>query len=140
VLVDDDHLAGLELALERRAHDVERRCLGCEHPSAVEAAEAQRAEAVGVAHAVDPMRVGQHEGERAAQLRQHRGERALELVIDAPWVVAQVQRKQLGHHVGVGGGHAVQHARLLGELGGVGEIAVVRQRELGVSDVAEDRL
>ena len=81
--VDDHHLAGLELADEVGADDVEGRGLRCQHPAAVEPAEAQRAEAVGVAHADDAALVGEHEAERARQLRQHHAQRLLELAVVA---------------------------------------------------------
>ena len=45
--VDDDHLAGLELADELGADEVERRRLRRQHPPGLDAAEAQRPEAVG---------------------------------------------------------------------------------------------
>ena len=51
VLVDDDRLAGLDLADERRAEVVEGAGLGGDDPAvAVELADAERADAVGVAH------------------------------------------------------------------------------------------
>ena len=50
-LVEHDHLAGLDVADERGADDVERAGLGGEHRGAVEVAQHQRADAVGVAEA-----------------------------------------------------------------------------------------
>ena len=41
------------------------------------------------------------------------------------------------HQVGVGGGHARQHARLCRERGTVGEVAVVAQREAGFAHLLE---
>src|SRR3954454_12163007 len=49
VLVDRDQLTGFDLAHERRADDVERRCLGRDHPAALQPAEHQRTHSVRVA-------------------------------------------------------------------------------------------
>src|SRR5581483_10614838 len=52
LVVDDDHLAGLDLSLETRADEIERARLRGEDPVAVlAAAEAERAEAEPVAEA-----------------------------------------------------------------------------------------
>ncbi len=73
--VDDHHLAGIELPDEMSADDVERRGLRREHPAAVETAEAQWPEPVGIAYADDVLGVGQHERERALETREHGRER-----------------------------------------------------------------
>ena len=80
--VDDDHLAGVELTDEVGTDDVERGRLGGEHPAAVEAPEAEGAEAVGVAHADDVLRVGEHERERSLELGEHRVQRDHERRLD----------------------------------------------------------
>ena len=48
---DDDHLAGLQVAHETRADDVERAGFGSQDPGAVEIAEHQRPDAERIAAA-----------------------------------------------------------------------------------------
>ena len=48
--------------------------------------------------------------------------------------------EELGHQVAVGGHQAGQHAGLLGQGGGVGQVAVVAEGEAGPADTAVDRL
>src|SRR5205814_6328898 len=77
--VDDEHLPGLDLAYEMGADDVERGRLRREHPAGVELAEAQRTEAVGIAHADEVALVHEDEAERALEPRKHLEQRELEL-------------------------------------------------------------
>ena len=98
----------------------------------VEPPEAQRAEPVGVADPDEPVGVEQHEGERALDDGQHLEQGVLEVVavLGAGALGpsgGKAWRQQLGHQVAVGGHQAGQHARLLGQLGGVGQVAVVRR-------------
>ena len=63
--VDRQQLAGLDLADERRADDVQRGGLAGDHPAAVEPAEHQRAHAVRVAGRVEGVLVAEDQAERA---------------------------------------------------------------------------
>ena len=69
--VDRDQFAGLDVAHEMRADDIERAGFAGQHPAAFRATEYERAEPVRVAHAEEVRFVHQHERERAGQLRQH---------------------------------------------------------------------
>ena len=68
--VDGEQFAGLDVADEGRADDVECGGLTGDDPAAVQAAEAQRADAVRVAGRVERVLVHEGEAERAAQRRQ----------------------------------------------------------------------
>ncbi len=148
--VDDDHLAGLDLAHEVGADDVERCGLAGEHPATLDATEDQRPEPVGVAHADEVGLVHHHEREAALELRQHVGQRPLELLAVAAGLRLVLVADELGDERGVGGGveadravagrEAREHAEALGELERVGEVAVVPEREAGVADRPVDRL
>ena len=71
VAVDHHHLAGIELAHEVGADDVEGRRLGGEHPAArLEQAEAQGPEPVRVAHADDALGVDDDQREGALEAGQ----------------------------------------------------------------------
>ena len=141
--VDHDHLARLELAHELGADDVERRALGGEHPALAgaapggpgrQAAQAQRAETVGVAHAGDAQLVHQDQGERALELADDLAHRLLERA------VRQLGGDELGHQVAVAGDRALEHAGLLGQALGVDEVAVVAEGELVLADGPVHRL
>ena len=106
VAVDDDQLAGLDLAHEGGADDAEGRRLRGQHPALrrlgrAQPAQAQRPEAVGVAHAEQLLRVHQHEREGALDDGQHGLQRAGQLP-----GLGEGLAKQLGHHVAVGGDRA----------------------------------
>ena len=58
-----DDLARFQLTNQVGSDDVERRCLGGQHPAAVEATQAERPEPVGVAHADDAVPVGDDQRE-----------------------------------------------------------------------------
>ena len=145
VAVDDHHLAGVELAHEVGADDVEGRRLGGEHPATrLEQTEAQGPEAVRVAHADDPLGVHDDQREGAFEAGQDLDE-GLDQGIAGDDVVdvghgLDGGAQQLGHEVGVGRDHAGQHARLGGELGGVDQVAVVAEGEPGGADRPIDRL
>ena len=130
-----DQLAGLDLADEAGADDVERRGLAGDHPAALEAAEDQRADALRVAGGVQRVLVHEDEAEGAAELGQHVQRGRLE---GAVGVVGQ----QRGDQGGVGGVAAAQLAaevpgaalavagvEPVAQLGGVGQVAVVGQRD-----------
>ena len=76
VLVDGDQLAGLDLADERRADDVEGRGLRRHHPATLEPAEDERPDALGVAGGVQRASSMKTKRERALELRQQRQRRA----------------------------------------------------------------
>ena len=69
--VDGHHLARLDVAHVMRADDVERRALAGENPSARDAAQRERPEAVWVAHPDEAGVVHEDEGEAAFEARQH---------------------------------------------------------------------
>ena len=140
--VDDDHLAGVELAHEVGADHVEGRVLRGEHPPVVELAQAQRPEAVRVAHAHDVALVHQHEREGALE----RGHDLDEGPFEGPTVgaglgvAAELGGDELRHQVAVAGDRAGQHAGPGGQLLGVGEVAVVAEGEGVGGGVAIDGL
>ena len=71
MLVDGQQPAGLDLADEARADDVQRRGLARDDPPAVEPAEHEGADAVGVARGVQRVLVHEHQAERPLQRRGH---------------------------------------------------------------------
>ena len=123
--------------------DVEAGRLRREHPAVVEPAQAQGAEPVGVAHADDVGVVHQHEGEGALELGQDLDEGPLQV----PPVAARPRSgrhhgvlEQLGHHVAVAADRAGQDARLVGQVRGVDQVAVVAEDEAGVAGLPVDGL
>ena len=88
--VDHHHLAGLELAHEMGAHDVEGGRLRRQDPAGVKTPEAEGPEPVGVAHTDEVGVVHQHERERSPQVRQDLHECPLE-------VAAVASRLAAGH-------------------------------------------
>ena len=99
-----------------------------------EVAQAQRTEPVRVTHADDAALVHHDEGERALQAGQHLGQRPLEVPLVAAVLAAarrELRGQQLSDHVGVAAHGAGQHAGLVGEGLGVGEVAVVAEGEAG---------
>ena len=146
--VDDEHLAGLDLAYEVRAHDVERARLAREDPAALDPAEHERPDAVTVAHADEVRVVHHHEREATFEAREHAFERDLEVATVGAGLGGPLRGDELGDECRVGGGvetavggqHPRQHPELLREHGGVREVAVVPEREPGVADLAVDGL
>ena len=69
--VDGDQLAGLDLADDGGADDVERGGLAGDDPAALEPAEHERTDAARVAGRVERVLVHEDEAEGAPQLRQH---------------------------------------------------------------------
>ena len=148
--VDHDHLAGLDLAHEVGADDVEGCGLAGQHPAALDATEDERPEPVRIAHADEVGLVHHHEREAALELRQHVRQRPLELLAVAAGLGLVLVADELGDERGVGGGveadravagrEAGEHAEALGEVERVGEVAVVAEREAGVADRPVDRL
>ena len=146
VLVDRDQLAGLDLADHAGADRGERGVLGRDHPAAVEPAQHQGTDALGVAGGVQGVLVHPDERERSAQHRQHLERPLLERGVrvvgeqrgDQPGVVgrrldvAGVQR-QLALRVG-----QLLHQPL--QLVGVDQVAVVAERDRAVRGGAERRL
>ena len=126
-VVDRDQLAGLDLAHERGADDVQRRRLARDHPAALEASEDERADAVRVAGGVERVLVGEDQRVGPAQPREQPHRRLLDADVGGRG------REQLGDQVGVGArAHAaavVQRGDLVAQLGGVDEVAVVAERD-----------
>ena len=88
-----DQFPGLDLAHERRADDVERRCLAGHHPAAFQAAEHERAEALRVARRVQGPLVHEDQRVRAPDQRQ----RCEGPGLDAPAIaVSQASRTTVG--------------------------------------------
>ena len=140
VLVDGDELAGLDLADEGGADDVEGSGLGGDDPAALEPTDDERAQALRVTGGVEGVLVHEDEAEGALQLGQQLHGRRLEGLVllvgeqgGDQRGVGRVAAAQLSlRHpppgaVDLGGRGAVLHH--LEELGGVDEVAVVRERD-----------
>ena len=96
VLVDGDHLARLDLADVGGADDVEGRGLAGHHPAALQAAEDERPDALGVAGGVQRGLVHPDEGVGAGELGQQLGRPLLQRGVG-------VVGEQRGHQRGVVG-------------------------------------
>ena len=131
VLSDENQLACAHLAIERRAHEVERARLGRDDRVAAQPAEHQRPEPVPVAER-EQLSVGEADDRRRSFDARHRAgdglrERAL---------VVGDQRRD---HLGVGGrGEGL--AGVGTQFGGVDEIAVVAERDRARAAVMQERL
>ena len=134
VMVEDRHLAGLDVAHVAGADDVERARLRRHHGSAVEIAHHERADAVGVAERDHLVAVGDDRRERAVDSA-HR-------VADGLLERAGVLADQGRDHLGVGRGLEPDAAlRELGaQLGGIRQVAVVTERDGAARAVAHHRL
>ena len=144
-LIDGDHLAGLDLAHERRTDDVQ----GCgfrghDPASALQPADHQRTDALRVARGVQRVVVHEHQAEGPAHMRklvdggrQHR--------------LALVRGQQRAEKLGVGGGvHQGAQGQGAGpglcvcdpdrQLVGVGQVPVVAQGQVARAGGAERRL
>ena len=129
VLVDRDELAGFDFADEAGADGGEGGLLGGNHPAAFQPAQAQRADAVGVAGRVEGALIHEDEAEAALDLGQqlHGG------LLEGLALFALQERGDQGGVRGVALLHlaaevsavAVLDHRL--ELGRVGQVAVVGQ-------------
>ena len=138
--VDHDELAGRDLAHEGGADHAEGRRLGGQHPALggvgrAEPAQAQGAEAVRVAHAEEPLGAHDDEGERALQDGEHQLQRRGEVL-----GLGEGVHQELGDDVAVGADRPRQHPDLLGQGAGVGQVAVVPEREAGPPHRPVDRL
>ena len=133
--VDDHDLARLDVAHEAGAEDVERAALGGQDPGIVEAADAERPHAHRVAHAEQRL-VGQQQ-QRIGAL--HPAQR-IDHAVDHGRVVRAGD--QVVDHLGVGGGleQAAHPHQLLAQQVGVGQVAVVGERQAAEVEVGEDRL
>ena len=135
VLVEDHHLAVLDVAHILRADDVERAGLRGQDRAAVELADHQRADAERVAGA-DQLLVGEaDEGIGALELAQ-----ALDETVDE--TVAARARDQMQDHLGVGGRlhHGAFVHELFAQRDAVGEVAVVADGEAAAFQFGEQRL
>ncbi len=106
--VDRDQFAGLDVAHEMRADDIERAGFAGQHPAAFRATEHERAESVRVAHAEEVRFVHEHERERAGQLRQHLLQRSLELAAVGAVAGRVLARQELADQFTVRREHARQ--------------------------------
>ena len=89
---------------------------------------------MGVAHADDPLLVGEDQRERTLEGADHGGHRVLQQVH------LHLVGDQLGDQVAVAGHHALEHPGLLGQALGVHQVAVVAEGELVLADRAVGRL
>ncbi len=147
VLVDRDQLTGLDLADVRRTDDVQRRRLRGHHPAAFEPAEHQRPDALGVAGGVQRVLVHPHERERSAQQRQHLDGALLQRGVGVVGEQCRDQAGVVGRVVLEVAGMEVELARCVRQLldqplqlEGVGQVAVVRERDRPVGRRPERRL
>ncbi|GAB3995045.1 hypothetical protein GCM10029992_11220 [Glycomyces albus] len=123
VLVDGDHLAGLDLADEVRADGVERGRLTGHGPAAGEPPEHERVDALRVTRGVQGVLVHEHQAERAAKLRQ-------DPLCGGGHRLVGPGRQQRGDQVRVGGGAVHVDAEavdLFEQVGGVDQVPVVGQ-------------
>ena len=151
--VDDDHLAGLDLAHEGGPHDVEGRGLRRRAPSprgprrgrgvrgTAAATRGRRAHPRrGWRRRATKEKAPSSTGSTCAALSRAVSERraltdpaASRRPLSAPAAShgerPGTERQELGHEVAVGGDHPGQHAGLLGQGGRVGQVAVVAQSE-----------
>jgi hypothetical protein len=135
VLVDRDQLAGLDLAHEGGADDVEGRRLGGDDPAALEAAEDERADALGIAGGVQGVLVHEDEAERPrsrgstieGRPRVRSGWSASRAVTNAVSVV--LPRPLLARQWP---GQASALLDQVAQLGGVGQVAVVASASAAV--------
>ncbi len=130
VLVDGDQLARFNLAHEAGTDDVERRRLGGDDPSAFEAAEYQRADALRVACRIQRGLVHEDQAVCAAQAGKHFDGGRFEGVVE----VAGEQRGDNCCVCRVAAGELAVGLRValvneLQELSGVGQVAVVAERD-----------
>ena len=135
VPVDDDHFARFDVAHETRPQDVERAGLRGQHVGAVEVAQDQRTHPQGVAYA-DERVVGEGDERIGAH---HPPERVDEA---AGHVVGVGQRHEMHDDLRVGGRLEDRAApdQIPAHRMGVGQVAVVRQREAAHAGLHEDRL
>ena len=140
LVVDDDDLAGLDVAHELGADDVERAGLAGQHPGdaavgGADAAEDERADAQRIAHA--DQRLVAHRDQRigADHLLQR---------VDQPVDHGRIEADgdEVDEHLAVGGGleqAAAPHQRAV-KRGGVGQVAVMGHREAAELEIGVERL
>ncbi len=90
----------------------------------------------GIAHGDDPALVDEDQRVGALEPRQHADQRAGEVGLPRH----DLARDQLGDQVAVAADGAGQHPGLVGQRGGVGEVAVVAEGEVHAAGLPEDRL
>ena len=127
-----DQLAGLDIAHERRAHDVQRAGLRGHHEPGRQPPDRQGTEPHRIAGGEHAALVHEDERERALELRQDLERRVVQ-------AVAHVPREERGDEVGVGGG-ATAAPDALGELERVDEVPVVTERDRAPAVGLERRL
>ena len=134
-LVEDDELARLDVAHIVGADDVEGAGLGREDPAVAPLAQHHRTDAERIAHA-DHHVVGDADQRIGALDLVQRVDQAVD------HVAAQVRRHQMQDDLGVAGRleHRAALHQLLPDHLGVGEVAVVGDREAAEMQIAEQRL
>ena len=131
VLVDRDELAGLDLAHQGGAHDVQRGGLGGHHPAAFETAQHERAHTQRITGGVEGGLVHEREAERPHELGEQLHGCFLERV---EGVLGQQCRDQGGvrgvaaRHLAPGREPGLVQQQVV-ELRGVRQVAVVRERQ-----------
>ena len=129
VLVDGDEFAGLDFADEAGAHGGQGGLLGGHHPAALQPAQDQRADAVGIAGGVEGAFVHKHEAEAALDL----GQQLDGGLFEGLALLAFKERRDQGGVRGVALLHFAAELAAVAfhdhgvELGRVGQVAVVRQ-------------
>src|SRR5439155_13014256 len=134
LLVDDDELAVSDLAVERRADEVEGARLRRDHAIAPEPTEAERAEPVRVTERHQLPLGERDDGERTLESRHGRRDRVLE----RRGIVGDQRRDQLA----VGGRvqRDVLRVELFAQLRRVDQVAVVAERDRADASVLNERL
>ena len=145
VVVDDDDLARLDVAHELGADDVERAGLARQHPGRlaiglpvlvlIDPPQDQRPHAERVAHADQRLLAQHHQRVRAQHLLQCVGQPVGDAGVEA-------DGDQVDEHLAVGGGleDAASTHQGAAQAGGVGEVAVVADRQAAELELGIERL
>ena len=125
-----------------RTDNIERRAFRGEHPTVIEFAKTKRTEPVGVAHTNDMTFVHRYNRERSLEARKDRLHRAFECTMVGTFigVLREFRGEEFSHDITVRTHRAWKHAEFIGEFGGVYEIAIVRDCNGVLADVAIHRL
>jgi hypothetical protein len=132
---NDDHLAGLQVAHETRADDVERAGFGRQNPGAVEIAQHQRPDAERIAAADHLLGRHRHQREGTLDLPHSIDETRVQIALLAG---GDKMQKRLG----VGGGGEDRALLLQRALHGhgIGQIAVMGDGEAAIGELGEEGL
>src|SRR5215469_5053936 len=132
---DGDHLAGLDIAHEGGADDVERAAFRRQNVSVAELTQHQRADAERVTHADQSVLRQRHERVSAFDLTQRFGHPLFDRVLER-------RRDEMDDHLGVRGRleDAAAPDQAVAQVVGVGEVAVMADRQAAESEVGEQWL